>query len=286
MKQFWDAEELGHHWSLTYEELKLLKTKTVKNHIAFCAQLKYYQCYGCFPEDKRELADLAIGYLVAQLEIDISTFHGYNWSDRTARSHRQEILDFLGIRKINETDRVKLYTCLCETVFPNGNTVKDSIEYVHEWLHNKKIDRPTGKQLEREIASANSKFETDLFEKLTSHIPLSTIQLIDYCLDDSNELDMSFNLLKSDPGRISLDSVLKEIAKLDFINSLELPDSQLSTVNSKIIDRLRQRILSETAWEVRRHPVTIRYALMSVFFYTRKSEIIDSLIELFVQIVH
>jgi hypothetical protein len=27
MKQLWDADELSQHWSLTYEELELLKTK-------------------------------------------------------------------------------------------------------------------------------------------------------------------------------------------------------------------------------------------------------------------
>ncbi len=39
-------------------------------------------------------------------------------------------------------------------------------------------------------------------------------------------------------------------------------------------------------WEIKRHPPAIRYALMSIFFYTRRSEIIDGLIELLIQIIH
>lgn len=39
-------------------------------------------------------------------------------------------------------------------------------------------------------------------------------------------------------------------------------------------------------WETKRHPPAIRYALMSVVFYTRRSEIIDGLIELLIQMIH
>lgn len=33
MKQFWNDEELGKYWSLTYQELELLKTKPQKHHL-------------------------------------------------------------------------------------------------------------------------------------------------------------------------------------------------------------------------------------------------------------
>jgi hypothetical protein len=93
---------------------------------------------------------------------------------------------------------------------------------------------------------------------------------------------MNFALLKSDPGRVSLDSVLKEIEKLEFINGLELPGQQLASLHPKIMSRIRSRALSETAWELKRHPPSIRYVLMSVFFYSRRNEIIDGLVELLV----
>lgn len=36
----------------------------------------------------------------------------------------------------------------------------------------------------------------------------------------------------------------------------------------------------------KRHPVKIRYSLLTIFYYIRQSEIIDSLVDLFIQIVH
>lgn len=52
MKQIWDTEELSKYWSLSYEELQLLKTKLYNSHLAFCMQLKYYQYYGVFTKSK------------------------------------------------------------------------------------------------------------------------------------------------------------------------------------------------------------------------------------------
>jgi len=68
---------------------------------------------------------------------------------------------------------------------------------------------------------------------------------------------------------------LKEIEKLEFINQLALPEQHLSSLNSKIMSRIRSRAFFETVWELKHHPTHIRYVFMSVFFYTRRSEIID-----------
>jgi len=95
MKQIWDAEELSRHWSLNYEELELIKTKPYKSHVAFCIQLKYYQYYGIFPENKKELADIPLQYISEQLGFENRNdkiLSYYDWEDRTARRHRQEIL--------------------------------------------------------------------------------------------------------------------------------------------------------------------------------------------------
>lgn len=288
MKQLWDAEELSRYWSFSYEELQLLKTKPYKSHLAFCMQLKYYQYYGIFPESKKDIADIPLQYISEQLGFENrkdNTSCFYNWEDRTARRHRQEILDFLGIRKFTERDQEEIQDWLCQTVFPQGFSTSDSLEYVYEWLHKNKIDRPAEKELVRDLSSAYSNFEKSLFESISNGLSDGTKAIIDYCLEDKIE-SMNFALLKSDPGRVSLDSVLKEIEKLEFINRLDLPGQQLNSLHTKIMSRIRSRVLSETAWELKRHPAHIRYVLMSVFFYSRRSEIIDGLVELLIQIIH
>jgi len=285
MKQIWYEEELAQYWSLTYEEIELLKTKPQKHYLAFCVQLKYYQYYGVFPKDEKELAYSSLQYLSEQLDIDHTSIPPYDWENRTARRHRQEILTFLNIMKLDSKGRINLMGYLTNDIFPKGILVTEAFEYVLEWLHQNKIQSPAIAQLERIIATSHSKFRESLFRKITKGISHDSKTIIDDCLEDKQGT-VEFTFLKSDPGRVSLDSVLKEIEKLEFINFLKIPEQQLSSLNPKLMTHIRSRVLSETAWEIKRHPPTIRYALMSVFFYTRRSEIIDGLIELLIQIIH
>ena len=114
------------------------------------------------------------------MNIAIETYYNYDWTERNVRYHRQEILDFIGVRKINQFDRDNLTDWLCKKVFPNGNTVLESLEYVYEWLHHNKIDRPADKQLVWELNSAYNQYEKELFENLSKSIPIESIHLIDY----------------------------------------------------------------------------------------------------------
>ena len=68
MKRIWDVEELAQCWSLSFEELELLKTKPARNHLGFIAQLKYYPLSGKFPQHPTDIPDIVLHYLADQLE--------------------------------------------------------------------------------------------------------------------------------------------------------------------------------------------------------------------------
>ncbi|CAA7197404.1 hypothetical protein CHRY9293_03463 [Chryseobacterium potabilaquae] len=284
MSQIWNEEELGQYWSVTFEELELLKTKPQKHHLVFCMKLKYYQYYGVFPGNEKELSDIPLQYISEQLDVSNNIFL-YEWESRTARRHRQEILTFLNIRKLDSKDRIELINWLIEEIFPKGISSTEAFNHILDWLYQNKIQRLTVFQVEKIIITSYSRFREVLFGEISKGVCKESKTLIDYCLEDKNEL-INFSFLKSDPGRVSLDSVLKELEKLEFINCLQIPEQKLSSLNPKIMNHMRSKALSETAWEIKRHPPTIRYALMSVFFYTKQSEIIDGLIELLIQIIH
>ena len=71
-----------------------------------------------------------------------------------------------------------------------------------------------------------------------------------------------------------------------IIQQLELPENILNNTPNKILKKYKQRIISEDISEIRRHPETIRYSLLSIFFLTRQREITDNLIELLIQTIH
>lgn len=176
---------------------------------------------------------------------------------------------------------------ILKNIFPmaNGADTEDAIESAFEWFQKHKVKYPTDKELDRLVRSSYQQFEINLYEYFASFLSAESKKLMDQSLD-SVEGVVNFSSIKADPGRVGLDSVLKEIEKLSLIRSLCLPIEKFTAFSSKLLQRYRQRINSESAWEVKQHPETIRYGLYAIFLYCRQREIIDGLIELFIQIVH
>src|SRR5439155_15660320 len=95
-----------------------------------------------------------------------------------------------------------------------------------------------------------------------------------------------FAELRADPGRVGLESVLVEIAKLRRIDSLALSEDLFAAVPPLVLRKYRARAAAEHPSELRRHPEPIRYVLVAAFCWQRRKEIIDGLVELLIQVVH
>ena len=101
-----------------------------------------------------------------------------------------------------------------------------------------------------------------------------------------SEQEMGLQWLKSDPARPSLDTVLKELKKLDAIDQLELPADLFVNTPPKVVHEYRLRAATESITELRQHPPAIRYTLVATFCVERQAEIIDGLADLLIQLVH
>lgn len=285
MKRIWDVDELAEHWSLKFEETQLLKTKPARNHLAFVAQLKYYQNTGRFPLATNDIPETALHYLADQLKVVVEQIQEYDWLGRSGTRHRREILEFLGIRRVSAADKTAFSDWLIDSQYPYGADIEDATESAFEWFQKHQVECPAGKELERQVRSTYQQFELNLYEHFASCLSPASKVLMDQSLDGVEGV-VSFGDIKADPGRVGLDSVLKEVEKLSFIRSLHLPIETFSAFNAKVLQRYRQRVNSESAWEVKQHPENIRYGLYAIFLYWRQREIIDGLIELLIQIVH
>ncbi len=91
--------------------------------------------------------------------------------------------------------------------------------------------------------------------------------------------------LKLDPGRVSLDTIQSEIAKLERLRQCGLPDDLFQGVSPKILESYRQRGMAEELHEIKRHPEALRYTLLAAFCWTRQQEIMDTLVELLIDTV-
>ncbi len=285
MKRIWDADELSSCWCLNFDELQLLKTKPPKSHLGFAIQLKHFQYNGRFLYSQAEIAKGPLSFIAEQLEVSGSDIETYDFDGRSGRRHRIEILTFLGMQRVTASDKKAFSEWLYKEIYPQGASVTEATELSYDWFRKQKLEAPAEDVLNRLIISAFSLYEQRLFENITRSLSVSAKDKIDFCLDGA-EGAAEFSSLKADPGRVGLESILAETDKLQFIGSLNLSLDIFQAINTKALKHYYQRICSESAWEVKRHPPEIRYSLFAIFLYFRQREIIDGLIELFIQIVH
>ena len=96
-----------------------------------------------------------------------------------------------------------------------------------------------------------------------------------------------FTELKADPGQLGLETLLAEITKLERVRAIGLPDGLFADVADKCIARWRSRAVAEYPSTLRRdHPREVAMTLLAVLCWCRLTEVTDSLVELFIQLVH
>jgi len=133
--------------------------------------------------------------------------------------------------------------------------------------------------------------EQYFFQSVCNKLSQDTMDRIDMLLEtlSKNELDdsaISFNTLRSDPGRVGLESVFQEIEKLGTIRELEIPSDLFLTTSNGLLKKYKLRVASELLGELKSHPKKVRYTLLSIFFLIRSKEITDNLVDLLIQIIH
>ena len=120
--------ELAGRWSIRFDELELLKTKPLRTWLGFMTQLKVFQSRGWFPEDTAATPEIVVSYLAEQIEVRSFDLSGYDWSGRTGRRHRAEILNFLAHRRMRADDRRELSDWLRDALCPLGGSTNEMVE--------------------------------------------------------------------------------------------------------------------------------------------------------------
>ncbi|MBN8190577.1 Tn3 family transposase [Bacillus sp. NTK074B] len=294
MKKVWNLEELIEHFTIIPEESGLIGNKHGGTRLGFAVTLKFFQYKGRFPKGKQEISIDVVQYIAKQVGVSADSLKQYDWEGRTIKYHRAQIRDFMDFKEITSEDMERLKSWLQAKIIPNEMNIDRIRELALTHLRHSHLIPPTEDQLNRNIKSAIYQFEENIsqsiFTKLSCH---SKSKLDDFVRTWSNDEKikedqtiLSFRELVSDPGRIGLDSLLKEIEKLQIVRDIQLPKELFSEIPPKLLRNYRQRAVSEDIRELRRHPENIRYTLLSAFFWSRGREITDNLVELLIQIVH
>lgn len=298
MKRHWEIEELIENFTFLPKEFTELSNKTGGTRLGFAVLLKYFQYEARFPSNKGEIPREVLLYISKQLNLDNWLIDEYDWNGRTIKYHRAQIREFCGFREVTIEDVQSITEWLSISVFYHDAEIESLKEEAYKRFRELHIEPPTAERVNRITRSAVFAYENQFFRETFQKLSKDTISKTDNLINslatyEETEIDynaevdsMSFSELRSDPGRIGLESVFREITKLRTIRFLGLPNDLFNSTPQKIVKRYKLRAISEKLPELRRHPEHIRYTILAAFFWLRCSEITDNLIELLIQIIH
>lgn len=293
MKRHWDEQELAEHWSLTPDDLKWVQNRTARSRLGFAVLLKFFHMEGRFPVERQEIPTRVLEYLSNQLDVSREAFTEYPLSGRSSERDRAQIRALLGFRRVTVEDTQALTDWLCSEVLPADLQPEHLDEAALDWCRRNRIEPPSSARLERILRSSLNRYEKAFFAASYAKIPTPCRGAMDQLLRTPDTPEEGTGVgatplaeLRVDPGRPSLESILGEVAKLQRIAALGLPEDLFAPVPPKRIQQYRLRAASEQTRELRNHPPPIRSTLLAAFCWQRRQEIIDGLVDLLIQVVH
>ena len=270
-------------WGLSYSDFEFLHRFGAKSQVMIACQLLYCRQYGRFPADRAGLDPDVIAYVADQIGAtdDLS----YSFSSDTARRQRTGILDFLGFRRASDRDRANLQAWMIEQLRGQDLNLAEWIERGFDQARQMGVFVPSDKIMERLARGARRDFRDGFLARVGARLNAGTVEQLEWALLEPLA-DTGFQRLKDDVGAATLESVLLAARKVSFVDGLDLPMAVLDRVERGWIARLARQVEGETASEMRRHTPERRLGLLAVYLMHRRSQLIDGLIDLLLEVVH
>jgi TnpA family transposase len=288
-----DQDELIEHWTLLGDDLERVASKRGAAKLGFALLLRFFAMHGRFPRGRSELPSAAVEFVAKQLRVSAADLGFYEWSGRSIERHRSEIREALGFRECSVADADKLTDWLIANVTQAERRADQVRADLLARCREEGIEPPTAGRIDRIVRSALHQGEQRLFARIADRISTEVCARLDALVtavpDDPGEhLDERDVLawVKTDPGRLSLNTMLDEIAKIEAIRGLELPQGLLGDVAGKVIAAWRARAAVQAPSHLRELAPEARWSLLAALLVLRQQEITDNLVQLLISTVH
>ncbi len=291
---------------LTPRDLGVIVTKSRARRLGFAVQLLFFRANHRFPESAADISESEIAGLAATLGIDVQAGPALFAPGRTMERHRAEIRALFGFREATAADAEALGAWARDHAVARTRDIGALIMELAIQCTARLIEPPTPDRMERIARAAVRAYEDRLhgstYERLTPAMRERLDALLqaanpseDSAKDGSVDLSVTapenqtgsvLNMLRSDPGRASVNSVQGELAKLDLIRGIALPADLFAAWSPQELEACRQRVAVEAPFELRRHSEPTRLAWLAAFVHLRGRGITDAVADLLIETVH
>jgi TnpA family transposase len=289
-----DDDELIDRWTLLPAELELVTGKRGATRLGFALLLRFYTEQGRFPRGRREISDNAVDYVARQVGVERTEIAFYEWTGRTIEYHRSQIRTVLGFRECSATDADELTDWLANNVTQVERDTARVGERLLVELRGRRLEPPADGRVQRIVRSALFRGEKLLFARVVSRLSEPVCERL-LALVEPREAEHGdvvedaatvLAAIRSDPGNVSLNTMLTEIAKLETVRAAGVPDEVFADVAPKIVMGWRGRAAVESPSHLRAHPREVTLTLLAALLVCRQREITDTLVELLCSTVH
>lgn len=280
-------DDLIAHFTLDLEDHELAKRiRKDTSRLGFVVLLKTFRFLGYFPRRKSDIPRVVVERIGGQMGLDPDLFREYPWKDRLWDLHLSIIRDHTGFRPFESS---RDYTGLSDWLESHCNlfpSPKELLVAAIQRCRDCRLELPREKELRRLVHSARKKFFEDFYHGVASRMEPHSKDQIEVCLKASETGTTLYDWMKSPPGQLGMKTILEEVKKLRFIREFKFEAEQyFPETSSKVIQVLRDRARAEDAYQMRRHPVSVRVALMTVLLLDRQAEVTDHIVRIFLELI-
>jgi TnpA family transposase len=182
-------------------------------------------------------------------------------------------------------DEDKLSTWLAAQVCPVELSVERQREALLARCRAERIEPPSPGRVERITASAQESCERQLTGRIVGRLPERSIARLEALVALDAQSDGLLAELKSDPGRLGLPTLLRELDKLERARGVGLPPDLFGDISDKVVAAWRARAARSYPSDLRASPQRVRLSLLAALCWSRTAEITDGLVDLLIALV-
>ncbi|WP_411143790.1 DUF4158 domain-containing protein [Streptomyces sp. x-80] len=234
------------------------------------------------------------------MKVPAEQWAAYDWQGRAITRRRTEIRTAFGFRAGTEEDQERPAEWPAAKLCPVELSRERLMAAVVARCRHDHVEPPAPAKVRRLVGRAVTDFETQFCRSRVERISHTTRSRLEDLVAGSEDETAGegdgegsvsgggrshFAELKADPGAPGLESLLAEVNKLQRVRRLELPADLFADVSEKLVDAWRARASKEYPANLERMKPPRRLTLLAALCHVRQTEITDSLVDLFIQLV-
>ena len=242
--------------------------------------LKFFEIEARFPRSVGEMPIGAVDFVAQQVQVGPALWREYDWEGRAVKRHRAEIRKRFGFRECSVGDQDKLVAWLAAEVCPVEQREVPLRDALVARCRVDRLEPPTSGRLDRIATSGMAAFEKSFCDQTVLRLTAVSQEMLEAMISAADKSVSMLAQIKADPGRVSLETLLSEVAKLAQVKALGLPASLFADVSERVVSAWTARAMRAYPSDLRAADVPVRLTLLAALCWTRQAEITDALVDL------